>query len=51
MKRFTKDLKAASDLMKTGDMPRDDRLDLKESAAMAMVASLMINHDEAYTKR
>jgi hypothetical protein len=50
-RKFSNDTKSAQDLMKTGDMPRDDSLDLKESAAMAMVASLMINHDEAYTKR
>jgi hypothetical protein len=28
-----------------------DVLDRSETAALAMVASLMINHDEAYTKR
>ncbi|MEZ4829504.1 MAG: DUF1553 domain-containing protein [Bacteroidia bacterium] len=38
-------------LLSTGDKPRDESLPLAESAAMAVVGSMMLNHDEFYTKR
>ena len=41
----------ARDLLKVGDYVIDPTLNLPETAAMAMVASTMFNHDEAYIKR
>lgn len=49
--KFQADADAAKSLMEVGEMARDTNLDLAEGAAMGMVASMMINHDEAYTKR
>jgi hypothetical protein len=41
----------ADSLLQVGDTPRDAGLEKTEAAALAVVASLMHNHDEAYTKR
>jgi hypothetical protein len=49
--KFRSDRQAALDLLSVGDSERDPQLDTARTAAMAVVASMMINHDEAYTKR
>ena len=49
--KFETDRQAALDLLSVGEAERDPQLDLTETAALAVVASMMINHDEAYTKR
>ena len=41
----------ADSLLTVGDFPRDPSLNKTTTAALAVVASLLINHDEAYTKR
>lgn len=51
LKRFQQDPKEAESLMTTGEMSRDQQLDLTTTAALSMVANTMINLDEAYTKR
>ncbi len=50
-RKFDADLPSADSLLAVGDYPPDPTLNRSETAALAMVASLMINHDEAYTKR
>ncbi len=50
-RKFDADLPSADSLLAVGDYPLDPTLDRTETAALAIVASLMINHDEAYTKR
>lgn len=49
--KFTADRKSASELLQVGETPLDKSLDPSETAALAMVASMMINHDETYMKR
>ncbi|MDX2249006.1 MAG: DUF1553 domain-containing protein [Bacteroidia bacterium] len=51
LKKYTQDQKSAQLLLKTGEKPREETLPLPESAAMAIVASMMFNHDAFYTKR
>ena len=41
---------AASDLLRVGEFPADPQLDAAELAAWAMVASAILNTDEALTK-
>ena len=41
----------ADSLLTVGEFSRDPSLNKTTTAALAMVASLLINHDEAYTKR
>ena len=43
--------KEADELLSVGILPRDEKLDQSQAAAMTMVASMMLNHDEAYMKR
>ncbi len=51
IERFKKDPKSAMELLQVGDYPFDKNLDKTSTAALAMVASTLINHDEAYMKR
>lgn len=48
--RFRSNEKAALELLKVGEKPRDSSLDPIRHAAMTMTASLMMNLDEAITK-
>ncbi len=41
----------ADSLLEVGESPRDPALDRYDTAAFAVVAGLLLNHDEAYTKR
>ena len=50
-KRFEEDPESAGELLKVGEYAFDENLDKTRTAALAMVASTMINHDEAYMKR
>ena len=49
--RFRKDGKAVDEILSVGQYPTDTKLQKPETAALAVVASTMINHDEAYMKR
>ncbi|MEZ4701366.1 MAG: DUF1553 domain-containing protein [Rhodothermales bacterium] len=49
--RFASRPDEARALLAVGDFPRDESLDLSETAALTIVANTMINHDEAYMKR
>ncbi len=42
---------SAARLLQTGEFPRDTTLDIIQHAAMTNVASMLLNHDEAYMKR
>ncbi|MEO0468963.1 MAG: DUF1553 domain-containing protein, partial [Bacteroidota bacterium] len=48
---FIEDASRAEGLMAVGEKEPDPNLDLHETAALTMVASMMINHDACYTKR
>ena len=48
---FKKDKSASKRFLTVGETVVDAALDKNHTAAMAMVASTMINHDEAYMKR
>lgn len=48
--RFSRDKKAAEKLLKVGESPRDEKLDLVELAAWAMVANAIMNLDEVVTR-
>ena len=48
---FTTTPARADSLLAVGEYPRDPTLSKTETAALAMLAGLLINHDEAYTKR
>ena len=50
LKRYSKDGAAALKLLKVGDSPYASGLDVKELAAMADVARLLLNTSEAITK-
>jgi hypothetical protein len=50
MAQFRRDPKAAAKLVRVGEAPRDDRLDVRELAAYAAVASLILNLDEVVTR-
>lgn len=43
--------KAAKDLLAVGEKPINSQLKKSQTAALAMVTSTMLNHDEAYMKR
>jgi hypothetical protein len=47
---YRRDLPAALALLRNGESPRDDRLDTAELAAWTVVASAILNVDEALTK-
>ena len=49
--RFNGDAAQAISLLGVGDWERDQSLDPVKTASLAMVASTMMNHDEAYMKR
>jgi Protein of unknown function (DUF1553)/Concanavalin A-like lectin/glucanases superfamily/Protein of unknown function (DUF1549) len=49
--RFSREPAAARELLAVGDAPRDARLNPAETAALAVVANTMMNHDEAFMKR
>ncbi len=49
--RFAHKPADADSLFTVGERPRDTSLDKTTTAALAMVAGVIINHDEAYTKR
>jgi len=49
--RFVQAPDSAQALLQTGAYPRDTTLDLTQHAAMTNVASMLLNHDEAYMKR
>ncbi len=51
LERFQTNPSEAEKLLAVGDRERDTSLDLAKTAALAVVANTMINHDEAYTKR
>lgn len=51
LSKFQADKPAARKLLTVGDSPQNPRIDITEAAAMTMVASMMLNHDQAYTKR
>jgi hypothetical protein len=51
LKRFRYDAEAAESLLNAGEFKRDESLNLAETAALAMVANTLMNHDEFYTKR
>ncbi len=51
MTHFEEAPKEALALLQVGDFERDKSLDLEETAAYAVVANTLLNHDEAYTKR
>ena len=48
---FKADPSAAMALLAVGEMPVDEQLDVPHTAALSVVTSTMINHDEAYMKR
>ena len=49
--KFRKNPKLAYEIFKSGEKPRDRSLNRYKTAAMAMVANTLLNHDEAYMKR
>ena len=49
--RFDRQPRSADALLRVGDAAWDRRLDHREVATLAIVASMLLNHDEAYTKR
>ena len=49
-KRFRNDPSAATQLLSTGERPRDVSLDKQQLAAMTLAASLILNLDETITK-
>ena len=49
--RFARAPSDADSLLAVGERPRDPALDRTDTAAFAVVAGLLLNHDEAYTKR
>jgi hypothetical protein len=49
--RFQEDPAAAEALLEVGDHPWDQSLARSELAARAVVANIMMNYDEVYTKR
>ena len=49
--RFQSKPETASKFLNQGEYPRDPKLDVKELAAYAFVASLILNLDETLTKQ
>ena len=49
--RFAQEPADADSLLSVGELPPDPQLDTHTTAALAVVAGVMLNHDEAYTKR
>lgn len=48
---YSRDVKGALSLLSVGDHPRDPALDVTSLATNTVVASIIMNHDAAYTKR
>ena len=51
LEKFSADAAQAKALLKVGEFQTDEKLDPAKTAALAMVASTMFNHDDAYMKR
>ncbi|WP_241684985.1 DUF1553 domain-containing protein [Cyclobacterium xiamenense] len=51
LKRFETDPAAARELLAVGEYPANARIPAEKTAAMTMVASLLFNHYEFYTKK
>ena len=51
VQRFRDDPKSADELLSVGESKTNTTLDKSNTAALAMLASTMLNHDEAYMKR
>jgi hypothetical protein len=49
--RFSKNSKQADELLQVGEYRQEPNLDKTKTAALAIVASTLINHDESYMKR
>lgn len=49
--KYTAEPKQAQELLSVGEHPRDQQLALPKTAALAVVANAMMNHDEFYTLR
>ena len=49
--KYTSQPNMADELLKTGEYPLDYSLDKTQTAALTMMASTILNHDEAYMKR
>ncbi len=49
--RFTENPESADQLLEVGEYPLDQNLDKTQTAALAMVANTLLNHDGAYMKR
>ncbi|MGI9542695.1 MAG: DUF1553 domain-containing protein, partial [Cyclobacteriaceae bacterium] len=49
--KYKQDPKSATSLLTVGEFRPDPSLDKTETAALTTVASMMMNHDEAYMKR
>ena len=49
--KYNENIAAADSLLSVGEYPVDDSLDKINTAALTVVASLMMNHDESYMKR
>ena len=51
LKKFKQSPKLAYNIFKNGKKPRDKTLNLYKTAALSMVANVMLNHDEVYMRR
>ncbi len=51
LKKFKQNPKLAYNIFKNGKKPRDKSLNLYKTAALSMVANVMLNHDEVYMRR
>ncbi|MEK6476234.1 DUF1553 domain-containing protein [Catalinimonas sp. 4WD22] len=51
LEKYTAEPQHARDLLSVGEYPWDQQLDLSKTAALAVVANAMMNHDEFYTLR
>ena len=51
LEKFKQNPKLAYNIFKNGKKPRDKTLNLYKTAALSMVANVMLNHDEVYMKR
>jgi hypothetical protein len=51
LNKFQQDKKSAAELLSVGEHERNKKLDISQTAALTVVANIMMNHDEFYTKR
>ena len=49
-KSFAKEPERAKELLKVGEKPRDESLDLAQHAAWTVIANLLLNLDEVVTR-